>query len=130
MDDLRGMDAVSCGADDLNDALRPVALLRREYELDQRIIGQSSHLEEVRRMILCGLSIGPLSVHVVEKDVKEGQLWRLPPYKKPPAVDIYLATNPKKRLNRAEVLIIKSLKASIKEIPIKQRTYMGESAVF
>ena len=75
------MDAVSCGADDLNDALRPVALLRREYELDQRIISQSSHLEEVRRMILCGLSIGPLSVHVVEKDVKEGQLWRLPPYK-------------------------------------------------
>ncbi len=130
MDDLRGLDAVSFGTDDLNDALRPVALLRRQYELDQRIIGQSSHLEEVRRMILCGLGIGPLPVHAVEKDVKDGLLWRLPPYKKPPAVDIYLVTNPKKRLNRAEVLIIKSLKASIKEIPMEQRTYQGEPVAF
>lgn len=125
IDDLRGLDAVSFGTDDLNDALRPVALLRRQYELDQRIIGQSSQLEEVRRMILCGLGIGPLPVHVVEKDVKEGLLWRLPPYEKPPAVDIYLVTNPKKRLNRAEDLIINSLKASIKEIPMEQRTYRG-----
>jgi len=130
MDDLRGLDAVSFGTDDLNDALRPVALLRRQYELDQRIIGQSSHLEEVRRMILCGLGIGPLPVHVVEKDVKDGQLWRLPPYKTPPAVDIYLVTNPKKRLNRAEVLIIKSLKTSIKEISMEQRTYQGEPVAF
>ena len=125
MDDLRGLDAVSFGTDDMNDALRPVALLRRQYELDQKIIGQSSQLEEVRRMILCGLGIGPLPIHVVEKDVKDGLLWRLPPYKKPPVVDIYLVTNPKKRLNRAEVLIIKSLKASIKEIPMEQRTYRG-----
>jgi DNA-binding transcriptional LysR family regulator len=125
MDDLRGLDAVSFGTDDLNDALRPVALLRRQYELDQRIIGQSSQLEEVRRMILCGLGIGPLPVHVVEKDVKEGLLWRLPPYKNPPAVDIYLVTNPKKRLNRAEDLIIKRLKASITDIPMEQRTYWG-----
>jgi len=130
MDDLRGMDAVSFGTDDLNDALRPVALLRRQYELNQRIIGQSSHLEEVKRMILCGLGIGPLPVHVVEKDVKDGLLWRLPPYKKPPAVDIYLVTNPKKRHNRAEVMIINSLKASIKGIPMEQRTYQGEPVAF
>lgn len=126
MSDLSGMDAVSFGTDDLNDALRPVALLRRQYELDQRIIGKSSQLEEVRRMIVCGLGIGPLPVHVVERDVKDGLLWRLPPYKKPPAVDIYLVTNPKKRFNRAEALTLKSLSDSIKKTPLDQRKYRGE----
>ena len=125
MSDLSGMDAVSFGTDDLNDALRPVALLRRQYELDQRIIGKSSQLEEVRRMIVSGLGIGPLPVHVVERDVKDGLLWRLPPYKNPPAVDIYLVTNPKKRLNRAEALSLKSLTESIEKIPLSERTYRG-----
>lgn len=123
MSDLSGMDAVSFGTDDLNDALRPVALLRRQYELDQRIIGKSSQLEEVRRMIVCGLGIGPLPVHVVERDVKDGLLWRLPPYKNPPAVDIYLVTNPKKRLNRAEALALKTLTDSIEKLPLADRTY-------
>jgi len=38
MNDLSGLDAVSFDADDLNDALRPVALLRRQYDLDHRQI--------------------------------------------------------------------------------------------
>ncbi len=76
-------------------------------------------------MIVCGLGIGPLPVHVVEREVKEGLLWRLPPYKNPPAVDIYLVTNPKKRLNRAEALIVQSLKDSIQNTPLLQRTYKG-----
>ncbi len=125
INDLRGMDAVSFGTDDLNDALRPVALLRRQYELDQRIIGKSSQLEEVRRMIVCGLGIGPLPVHVVKRDVADGLLWRLPPYKNPPAVDIYLVTNPKKRLNRAEALALQNLTDSIAKTPLEKRTYKG-----
>lgn len=74
-------------------------------------------------MIVCGLGIGPLPVHVVERDVKDGLLWRLPPYKNPPAVDIYLVTNPKKRMNRAETLTLKSLTDSIREMPLAKRTY-------
>ncbi len=46
-------------------------------------------------MIVSGLGIGPLPVHVVERDVRDGLLWRLPPYKKPAAVGIYMVTNPK-----------------------------------
>ncbi len=125
LNDLRGLDAVSFSTDDLNDALRPVALLRRQYALDQRIIGQSTQLEEVRRMIVCGLGIGPLPVHVVEREVKDGLLWRLPPYKNPPAVDIFLVTNPKKRLNRAEALVIEGLVKGIEKTPMERRTYRG-----
>ncbi|MGC9370175.1 MAG: LysR family transcriptional regulator [Paracoccaceae bacterium] len=120
---LKGQDAVTFETDDLNDALRPVALLRRQYELDQRIVGRSSHLEEIRRMIQCGLGIGALPVHVVERDVRDGLLWRLPPYDDPPAVDIFLVTNPKKRLNRAERHLINTLKTQIATTSLGQRTY-------
>jgi DNA-binding transcriptional LysR family regulator len=121
--DLRHQDAVSFDTDDLNDALRPVALLRQQNEMAQRIVGHSSQLEELRRMILCGLGIGPLPVHVAERDVKDGLLWRLPPYKNPPEVDIFLVTNPRKAFNRAESTFIEGLKTAIRTTPIAKRTY-------
>lgn len=123
IESLKGLDAVSFETDDLNDALRPVALLRRQYELDQRIVGRSSHLEEIRRMIQCGLGIGALPVHVVGPEVEQGLLWRLPPYADPPAVDIFLLTNPRKRLNRAERLMVEALRREIATKPLPERTY-------
>ena len=123
MGDLRDCDIVSFDTDDLNDALRPVALLRKQWDLAQRIVGRSSQLEEVRRMIQCGLGIGSLPIHVVERDVRDGLLWRLPPYEDPPEVDIFLVRNPKKKLNRAEQFFVDHLLTQIKTIPIEQRTY-------
>ncbi|MFT6676006.1 MAG: DNA-binding transcriptional LysR family regulator [Sulfitobacter sp.] len=125
MQDLRNRDIVSFDTDDLNDALRPVALLRKQWDLMHRVVGRSSQLEEVRRMIQCGLGIGSLPIHVVERDVRDGLLWRLPPYKDPPEVDIFLVRNPKKNLNRAEQFFVDHLLALIRDIPIKQRTYLG-----
>jgi len=123
MEELRHHDIVSFDTDDLNDALRPVALLRKEWNLAQRTVGRSFQLEEVRRMIQCGLGIGSLPIHVVERDVRDGLLWRLPPYEDPPEVDIFLVRNPKKKLNRAERFFVERLSNQIKTIPIEQRTY-------
>ncbi len=123
MEDLRDRDVVSFDTDDLNDALRPVALLRKEWNLAQRVVGRSSQLEEVRRMVQCGLGVGSLPIHVVERDVQDGLLWRLPPYEDPPEVDIFLVRNPKKKLNRAEQFFVDRLLAQIAEISIEQRTY-------
>ncbi|MCP4711762.1 MAG: LysR family transcriptional regulator, partial [Planctomycetes bacterium] len=122
--DLHGQAAVSFDTDDIADALRPVALLRRQYEMGQRIVGLSPNLEELRRMILCGLGVGPLPIHVAERDVQDGLLWRLPPFKKPPAIDIYLVTNPRKLHNRAEASFIAALKDNIAAKPMTERTYM------
>ncbi len=123
MSDLHHYSAVSFDTEDINDALRPVALLRSKWGLDYDIVGRSSQLEEVRRMIECGLGIGSLPIHVMERDVASGRLWRLPPYKDPPVVDIFLVTNPAKRLNRAEDLMIGRLKQVIAETPLSERTY-------
>jgi DNA-binding transcriptional LysR family regulator len=125
---LRGLPAVGFETEALNDALRPVAALRQRLGLDQHIVGQSSNLEEVRRMIVCGLGIGALPLHVAEPERAAGQLWRLPPFEAPPAVDIFLVSNPAKRLNRAERLVLERLQAAIAQTPLAQRTYGANGA--
>jgi len=126
MADLKSYPTVSFDTDDINDALRPVALLRNQWGLDDEIVGRSSQLEEVRRMIQCGMGIGSLPIHVVERDVRDGFLWRLPPYDAPPRVDIYLVMNPRKRLTRAEDIFVTELRERIGNTPLDARTYLTE----
>lgn len=121
--DLKGEPSVSFQTDHISDALRPVALLRSEAKLDASVVGVSSSLEEVRRMILAGLGIGPLPLHVARRDVADGLLWRLPPYEAPPAIDILLLVNPEKTMNRAEKALIAGLQALIAETPLDDRIY-------
>jgi len=124
--DLLGWAAVSFETDSIEDALRPVAEFRRDHGLDQDIVARSTHLEEVRRLIGCGIGIGPLPIHVVRGDVEKGALWRLPPHDRPPAVDVYLVTNPAKRLTRAEERFLGALKSEIESHPLAKRSYGGE----
>ncbi|PSJ62773.1 LysR family transcriptional regulator [Pseudaminobacter soli (ex Li et al. 2025)] len=121
--DLKGEPSVSFQTDHISDALRPVALLRSEAKLDASVVGVSSSLEEVRRMIVAGLGIGPLPLHVARRDVADGLLWRLPPYDAPPAIDIFLIVNPEKTMNRAERALLAGLQALIAETPLEERIY-------
>lgn len=121
--DLRQESFVSFKTDQISDALRPVALLRAQENLADRIIATSSHLEEVRRMIVAGIGIGVLPIHAVERDLRDGLLWRLPPYEAPPAIDIYLIANPATHLNRAEHTVLAALRRRLMEIPESQRVY-------
>jgi len=123
LEDLKGHASVSFKTDRLSDALRPVALLRAQHDIDDLVVGHSAHLEEVRRMIIAGLGLGPLPIHVVARDVRDGLLWRLPPYQSPPAIDIYLVWNPKTHLNRAEAGLLEALRAAIDAKPLSDRTY-------
>jgi DNA-binding transcriptional LysR family regulator len=125
LDDLRNETSVSFQTDNPSDALRPVALIRAEAGIDQGAIGISSSLEEVRRMIVAGLGIGPLPLHVAARDVADGLLWRLPPYDSPPAIDIHLVSNPSAHLNRAEDGLLRLLERRIEETPFAERTYAG-----
>ncbi len=121
--DLKGEPSVSFQTDHIADALRPVALLRSEARLSPDVVGTSSSLEEVRRMIVNGLGIGPLPIHVARQDVDEGLLWRLPPYDDPPAIDVFLISNPDSNLNRAEKALMFILRTLIAETPVEDRIY-------
>ncbi len=121
--DLAGHSSVSFFTDQMSEALRAVAIMRAEAKLDDRIVATSSHLEEVRRMIIAGLGIGPLPIHVAARDVAAGTLWRLPPHDAPPAVDVYVVSNPRSLRNRAEQAMLETLFSSIEALPIEARTY-------
>jgi DNA-binding transcriptional LysR family regulator len=121
--ELAGQSSVSFVTDQMDDALRPVALLRARAALDQRVVGTSAHLEEVRRMIIAGLGIGPLPIHVVKRDIEDGLLWRLPPYKEVPEIDVHVVWNPSARNNRAEELLLAELLTRIETTPMAERTY-------
>jgi len=121
--DLAGQSAVSFETDRLQDALKPVTLMRAQAELGDQIIATSSHLEEVRRMIIAGLGIGPLPLHVAARDVRDGLLWQLPPYDQTAAVDVHVVWNPQAVLNRAEQALLAGLRARIETTPMDQRTY-------
>ena len=122
--DLSGHSSVSFVTDQMGDALRLVALMRAEANLDDRVVGTSANLEEVRRMIIAGLGIGPLPIHVAKRDEDSGVLWRLPPYKTPPAIDVYVVENPKAQLNRAETAFCSILHDLIDTTPIEERIYI------
>ena len=57
------------------------------------------------------------------RDVEDGLLWRLPPYDDLPAIDVFTATNPASRLNRAEKGMIDMLPEVTKKLPQSGRTY-------
>ncbi len=121
--DLAGQSSVSFVTDQMGDALRSVTLMRAQAGLDDRVVGTSAHLEEVRRMIVAGLGVGPLPLHVVRRDVADGLLWRLPPYVDPPAIDVHLAWNNRTRMNRAEAALLDALLERVAATPMEERIY-------
>src|SRR6056297_897476 len=121
--DLEGHSAVSFETDRLQDALKPVALMRAEANMGELVVGTSSHLEEVRRMIIAGLGIGPLPLHVATRDIRDGLLWQLPPYDQTAPVDVHVVWNPQAALNRAEQSLLSRLSQRIHATPMDARTY-------
>jgi DNA-binding transcriptional LysR family regulator len=123
MAELKGENAVSFQTDEVNGPLFGVAGLRQQAGMKPGLKGISSSLPEVRRMIISNIGIGALPVHVAQRDVAQGLLWQLPPYSNLPAVDIYVITNPKRTMNRAEAGLLQSLSATLSQIPLAERTY-------
>lgn len=123
LEDLGREHSVSFHTDQLDDVLKPIALLRARAGFDQNITGVSSNLEEVRRMVIAGLGIGALPIHVAERDVRDGLLFRLPPYEKPPAINIWLVNHPGASLNQAEREFLRILKRRIEITPMAERSY-------
>ncbi len=119
--DLRKEDFVSFTTDQIDGTLSPLAVFRAREGFAGRIVGASANLEEVRRMIVCGLGIGPLPDHIAARDVADGELWELPPYGGVAPIDIHLIWNPQAKLNRAEKAFIDALRAEVADLPVEQR---------
>ena len=121
--DLQSEASVSFQTDAASGPLYSVTQLREQALMKPELKGVSANLPEVRRMIVSNIGIGALPVHVASKDVTLGNLWQLPPYKKLPAVDICLVTNPARSQNPAERMLVSMLEEFIDQTPKETRTY-------
>jgi len=121
--DLRQQRRVTFYTDKLGDVLHPIAVLRGQVQLSDTVAGVSNNLEEVRRMIMAGLGIGPLPVHVIERDVYNGRLRRLVPREADTVIDVFTLQNPRAILNAAEREFLKILDQKIIGIDLADRTY-------
>jgi DNA-binding transcriptional LysR family regulator len=123
LSELAGESSVSFQTDAEAGALECVTHLREKAALRPALKGISANLTEVRRMIIAGLGIGALPIHVAQRDVDLGNLWRLPPHEATPAVDVCAVTNPARRMNMAEQKLTEALNDLIETVPLSDRTY-------
>ncbi|WP_280955320.1 MULTISPECIES: LysR family transcriptional regulator [Cohaesibacter] len=122
--ELEGEQGVSFQTEVEGGPLEPVSDLRRRVQAETQWQGVSSNLVEIRRMIVANVGIGALPVHVAQNDVKKGLLHQLPPYEDLPVVDVYLASNPKRRFSDAEREFSRLCKTHIFDKPMAERTFL------
>lgn len=113
--ELRHEDFVSFTSDQIDGVLSPLALFRAREGFAGRVVGSSTNLEEVRRLIVCGLGIGPLPEHIAARDVESGLLWQLPPPEGIAPVDVQIVWNPQGRFNRAEKAFLAAILSQIED---------------
>ncbi|WP_424830119.1 LysR family transcriptional regulator [Ruegeria sp.] len=108
--DLRGEPFIGFTADVLGGShMGDVTAFRARASIGQYVRGQSSHVNEVRRMIECGLGIGFLPVHLADPYAEKGDLFRLPPYENEPSATVFLIANPAVSLSEAEQILVEEM---------------------
>ncbi|MEZ5767372.1 MAG: LysR family transcriptional regulator [Paracoccaceae bacterium] len=123
LSDLEGAQSVSFQTETEGGPLEPVAQLRARARIATGWRGVSSNLHELRRMIVANVGIGALPLHVARRDVDLGRLRQLPPYDGLPVVNIYLLTNPTRRLSEAEAAFLAACDDALTEATVEERTY-------
>lgn len=121
--DLEGEPSVSFQTETDGGPLEPVARLRARAKIAAGWRGLSSNLHELRRMIVADIGIGALPLHVARRDVDLGRLRQLPPFDDLPLVNIYLVTNPVRRLSDAEAAFLSVCEEALTEADLEDRTY-------
>lgn len=121
--DLCGEQAVSYKSDIFSDSLQSISEMRASVKFAEPIIGVASDMREVRRMIIAGLGIGPIPIHIAQRDVEDGLLWRLPPYEPTMPINVYLITNPRAHSSQTQLKFVKLLKELVASTSIELRTY-------
>ncbi|WP_095101474.1 LysR family transcriptional regulator [Pseudomonas sp. Irchel 3A5] len=115
LDALQGENFVSFTSDQLGGNLSPLTVFRDQQGFTGKIVASSPSFEEIRRLIIAGYGIGCLPEHLVDNDLHNGLIWRLPPADGVVDVDMFLMWNRDQRMNRAETVFIESFRRVIEE---------------
>ncbi|PNU06780.1 LysR family transcriptional regulator [Novosphingobium guangzhouense] len=99
------------------DEIEIVTHLRRRYGLGARVTGVAQDINEARRLIVCGVGIGFLSVPAVRSEIERGQLWPLLHADFEPSYEIFLLARSEPERNTATQLFIDEVFRRIRAIP-------------
>lgn len=113
LEDLQGADYVSLQTNSLAESSWPRQLSELRQRIQARVVAQSFHVSEVKRIVSAGIGIAMFPLHAVTMEEAEGSLWRLPPYDQLPEAPIHLVINPRCRHTLAEQLFIDALRRHI-----------------
>ena len=108
---LMGENFVSFTSDQIGGNLSPLTVFRDQQGFTGKVVASSSSFEEIRRLIIAGYGIGCLPEHLVDIDLHNGLIWRLPPADGVVDVDVFLMWNREQRMNPAEAVFLESFKA-------------------
>lgn len=112
---LKKENFVSFTSDQIGGNLSPLAMFRDQQGFTGKNVASSSSFEEIRRLIIAGYGIGCLPEHLVDNDLHNGLIWRLPPAEGVVDVDVFLMWNREQRMNRAETVFLESFQQLLKE---------------
>ncbi len=112
-----------------SDTLQSITELTKQVKFAMPSTGVANNLEEVRRMIVSGLGIGAIPVQIAERDVRDGILWRLPPYEDVMPIDVFLITNSRVRPSATEAAFIDVLREVVVRTPEDKRIYAKDSVL-
>lgn len=119
--DITSYPLVSFNSDRVGGHLSPLAIFRDEMGFTGRVIGSSSSMTEIKRLIYAGFGIGCLPEHTVYDDVRSGRFQRLPPDQGVADVDVHLLWSRNRKLSVAETEFMAALQGFIE----KQDTMTG-----
>jgi DNA-binding transcriptional LysR family regulator len=112
---LMGENFVSFTSDQIGGNLSPLTMFRDQQGFTGKVVASSSSFEEIRRLIIAGYGIGCLPEHLVDIDLHNGLIWRLPPAEGVVDVDVFLMWNREQRMNRAETVFVESFRALLEK---------------
>lgn len=102
---------VTFSGDKVGDHMSALTFFRDEHGLTGRIIGTSSNVWEVKRLIIAGLGIGFLPEHAMQIELMDGRLQRLPPQEGVADIDIYLLWASDQKRSLAETVFLDAFHA-------------------
>jgi DNA-binding transcriptional LysR family regulator len=123
--DLENQDCISYRSAIDSDTLQSITDMRNTVRFADPVKGIANNLEEVQRMVVAGLGIGAIPVQIAARDVRDGLLWRLPPYDDVMPIDVHLLTNPRVKPSKSELAYVAVLRELVEATSLEDRTYSG-----
>lgn len=117
---LQSENFVSFTSDQVGGNLSPLTIFRDQQGFTGKIVASSSSFEEIRRLIIAGYGVGCLPEHLVDIDLHNGLIWRLPPAEGVVDVDVFLMWNREQRMSRAETVFVQAFEQVIEGSQVEE----------